>query len=229
MRFAEFREIQSGDLFRFLDLPLVRLDLLLQLVDQILHTLVVLAIFVGLEAKLLDATFGFAEILLGIGVSPLLSVEFVLQFADALLQFLDRLLAALQSVRLGLVQTHLELLDLGLERFAKFLLGLGVILLGSKLVRQSRGVHHRLLRFLLRVLRLVQQLVQIGVKGLKFGLEFPLGGGDGGVLGAQFVQLLVAVGQLLLGLAAAAVRLLEKGAALLELVLEGVRPAFRNS
>lgn len=49
LRLAEFREIQSGDLFRFFDLPLIRLDLLLQLVDQILHTLVVLAIFVGLQ------------------------------------------------------------------------------------------------------------------------------------------------------------------------------------
>lgn len=122
------------------------------------------SVYTYLEAKLLDATFGFAEILLGIGVSPLLSVEFVLQFADALLQFLDRLLTTFQSVRLGLVQAYLKLLDLGLERFAEFLLGLGVILLGSKLVGQSRGVHHRFLRFLLGVLRLVQQLVQIGLE-----------------------------------------------------------------
>lgn len=50
LRFAEFREIQSGDFLRFLDLPLVRLDLLLQLVDQILHALVILAIFVGLKS-----------------------------------------------------------------------------------------------------------------------------------------------------------------------------------
>lgn len=66
------------------------------------------------------------------------------------------------------------------------------------------------------------------MKGLKLGLEFPLRGRDGGVLGAQLVQLLVAIGQLLFSLAASAIRLLEKCTALLELVLKSVRPPLRD-
>lgn len=67
------------------------------------------------------------------------------------------------------------------------------------------------------------------VEGLQFGLEFPLGAGNGGVLGAQFVQLFVAVGEFLLGLATTAVRLFEESAALLELVLQGVSAALRDA
>lgn len=89
--------------YGLLDLPLVRLDLLLQFVDQILHTFVVLAVLVALEAQLLDPALGFPQVLLRVGVSPLFAVKFVLQLANALFQFGDRLFAALERVVFGLV------------------------------------------------------------------------------------------------------------------------------
>lgn len=49
LRFAELGEIQRGDLLCLFNLPLVRLDLLLELVNQILHALVVLTVLVRLE------------------------------------------------------------------------------------------------------------------------------------------------------------------------------------
>lgn len=67
----------------------------------------VLPVFFRLEAKLLDPPLGLAEVLLGVGVSPLFTVQLVLQFADALFQFLDSLLASLQCVTLSLVQSDL--------------------------------------------------------------------------------------------------------------------------
>lgn len=60
----------------------------------------------------------------------------------------------------------MQLLDLGLQGLAELLLGLRVVLLGSQLVGQPGGVHHRLLRLLFGVLCLVQQLVQVGLMGL---------------------------------------------------------------
>ena len=47
-------QVEGGDLLRLLDLLLVGLDLALQLVDQGLHPLVVLAVLVLLVAQLLD-------------------------------------------------------------------------------------------------------------------------------------------------------------------------------
>lgn len=52
LRLAELGKVQRSDLLRFLDLPLVRLDLLLELVDQVLHALVVLTVLVRLEAMM---------------------------------------------------------------------------------------------------------------------------------------------------------------------------------
>lgn len=124
-----------------------------------------------LEAQLLDTALGLAQVLLGVGVSPLLAIELVFQLAHALLQLLNGLLAALESVRLGLVQAHLQLLDLRFQGLAQLLLGLGVILLGAQLVGQPGGVYHRLLRLLLGVLRLVQQLVQVGLGKAKRNAE----------------------------------------------------------
>lgn len=67
------------------------------------------------------------------------------------------------------------------------------------------------------------------MEGLQLGLEFPLGTGNRGVRGAQFVQLFVAVGEFLLGLATTAVRLFEESAAFLELVLQSVGAALRDA
>ena len=47
-------QVEGGDLLGFLNLLLVRLDLALELVDQGLHPLVVLAVLVLLVAQLLD-------------------------------------------------------------------------------------------------------------------------------------------------------------------------------
>nr|CAD7439934.1 unnamed protein product [Timema bartmani] len=126
----------------FLNLPLVRLDLLLQFVYKVLHALVVLPVFFTLEAKLLDAPLGLAQVLLCIGVPPLFTVKLVLELAHALFQLLDGLLASLE------------------RSLAQLLLRLGMILLCSELVGQPGGVNHRLLRLLFGVLSLVQELVQ---------------------------------------------------------------------
>ena len=105
--FTEFGQVEGGDLLGLLNLPLVGFDLLLQLVDQILHPLVVLPVLLRLEGKLLDAALGLAQVLLGIGVAALFSVKLLLQLADALLELLDGLLASLEGVALGLVQADL--------------------------------------------------------------------------------------------------------------------------
>ena len=46
--FPELGQVEGGDLLSLLDLLLVRLDLLLQFVNQILHSFVVLPVFLGL-------------------------------------------------------------------------------------------------------------------------------------------------------------------------------------
>lgn len=201
----------------------------MQFVDQVLHALVVLAVFLSLEGELLDTPLGLAQVLLGIGVPPLFAVKLVLELPDSLFELLDGLLASLKGVGFSLIQPDLQFLDLLLKSLAEFLLGLGVVLLSAQLVGETGGVNHGLLGLLLGVLSLVEELVEVGVQGLQLGLEFPLGGGEGSALGGQFVELFVSVAKFLFGLAAGTVGLFQKSAGLLELVLESVGTTFGDA
>lgn len=62
-------------------MSLVGLDLGLQFVDQVLETLLVLAVLVRLEGQLLEAAVGLAHVLLGLGVTALFAVQLHLQLA----------------------------------------------------------------------------------------------------------------------------------------------------
>lgn len=226
---AELSQVEGGDFFSLLDLPLVGLDLLLQFVDQVLHALVVLTVFFSLEGELLDAPLGLAQVLLGISVSPLFTIKLVLELPDPLFELLDGLLASLKGVGFSLIQPDLQFLDLLFESLAEFLLGLGVVLFGAQLVGETGSVNHGLLGLLLGVLSLVKELVEVGVQGLQLGLEFPLGGGQGRALCGQLVELFVSVAEFLFGLAAGAVGLFQKCAGLLEFVLECVGTTLGNA
>lgn len=201
----------------------------MQFVDQVLHALVVLAVLLSLEGELLDAPLGLAQVLLGIGVPPLFTVKLVLELPDSLFELLDGLLASLKGVGFSLIQPDLQFLDLLLKSLAEFLLGLGVVLFSAQLIGKTSGVNHGLLGLLLRVLSLVEELVEVGVQGLQLGLEFPLGGGERSALGGQFVELFVSVAKFLFGLAAGTVGLFQQSTGLLELVLESVGTTFGDA
>lgn len=226
---TEFGQVEGGNFFGFFDLPLVGLDLLLEFVDQVLHTFVVLPVFFGLEAQFLDATFGFPEVLLGVGVSPLFTVEFVFEFSYSLFELGNGLLASLEGVGFGFVKTYLQVLDLSFEGLAEFFLGLSVVLFGAELVSEASSVDHSLLGFFFGVLGFVQELVKIGMQCLEFSLQFPLGSGHGSVLGSEVVELFVGISQFLFGLATSTVGLFQESAGFFELVLEGVGATFRDT
>ena len=63
---------------------------------------------IDLEGEFLDAALGLAQVLLGVGVAALLSVQFLFQFADPLFQLDDGLLASLEGVGLGFVEAVLD-------------------------------------------------------------------------------------------------------------------------
>merc|ERR1719312_488313 len=66
LHLAVLGEIHGGDLFGLLDLALVGLDLGLELLNEILHALHVLAVFLGLEGEFLESSVGLAEVLGGL-------------------------------------------------------------------------------------------------------------------------------------------------------------------
>merc|ERR1712072_207804 len=105
---AELGQVHGSNLFSLLDLLLVRLNLGLELVNQSLHALVVLAVFIRRVGKLLDPALRLAQVLGGIRETAVFGVKLGLQLTDASLHLVHSFLASLQSVGLGLIQTLLH-------------------------------------------------------------------------------------------------------------------------
>ena len=80
---AKFGQVKSGYLLCFLNLLLIGLDLALELVNQSLHALMVLAVLILLVGQLLDLPLGLAHVLLGVALAPVLGVQLRLQLTDA--------------------------------------------------------------------------------------------------------------------------------------------------
>merc|ERR1711988_1661837 len=100
-------QVQGGDLLGLLDLLLVTLDLALQLVNEGLHPLAVLLVFVLGIAQLLHTSLRPAQILLSVSKPSVLRVQLGLQLTDSGLHLGQRLLPSLESVLLGLIKTSL--------------------------------------------------------------------------------------------------------------------------
>ena len=78
-------------------------DLALELVDQGLHTLVVLAILFGGVGELFDTALGLPQVLLGVGQTSVLGIHLGFELANAGLHLVHGLLAALEGVGLSVV------------------------------------------------------------------------------------------------------------------------------
>lgn len=164
--------------YSLLDLLLLGLELLLELVNQVLQAFEVLLVLVDLELKLAHTSVGSSEVLVGILVSALLSVQLGLELADTLLQLgddleynvqggiceLSYLLSSLEGGSFSLIKTDLDLLELLLKSLAKTVDVLRVLLFLSELLGKSGGVGDGLLGALLSGLVLVEGLVEVGLK-----------------------------------------------------------------
>merc|ERR1719381_180971 len=213
---AELGQVEGGDLLGLLDLLLVRPDPALQLVDQVLHALVVLPVLVGGEGQLLDAALRPAQVLLGVGETAVLSVQLRGQLPDAGLHLVHGLLASLQGIGLGLIQAGLHVLDLALVQLLVLLVRHGNLLFLAELISKASSINHCILSLLICQLCLMSHFVHLAVQGLHLRLQLPLGSSDGLVLAGLVRELLISVGQFLLSLASSPVSLLKKGLGLLK-------------
>merc|ERR1719187_30745 len=95
LHLAVLGEVHGGDLLSLLHLALVRLDLGLEFLDQILHALHVLAVLFGLECEFFEPPVGLSEVLSGLSVAALLGIKLSLELADAGFQLSDDALASM--------------------------------------------------------------------------------------------------------------------------------------
>merc|ERR1719434_680139 len=149
LHLAVLGEIHGGDLFGLLHLALVGLDLGLELLNEILHALHVLAVLFSLECEFFESSVGLAEVLAGLSVAALFGIELGLEFADAGLELGNDALASLQGSGLSLVKTSLKVLDGDFELLAESVNVDGVLLFAAELFGQVGGIGGDLLGLLL--------------------------------------------------------------------------------
>ena len=157
-------QVQGGNLLGLLNLLFVGADPALELVDQALHALVVLAVLISSIGELLDAALGLAQVLASISQAPVLSIKLGLQLADPGLHLVHGLLATLEGIHLGIIQALLHLLGLALQELPVPLQGLGQLLLGTELISKTSGINHGFLSLLLRQLCLSGHLIKISLE-----------------------------------------------------------------
>merc|ERR1711868_164413 len=218
---AVLGQVEGGDLFGFLNLLLIGLDLALELVNQSLHALVVLLVLVSSEGQLLDGSLSLAEVLQDISVASALSVKFRLQLTDASLHLDHGLPASLEGVDLGFVSTGAGVLTLGLQQLLVLLEGHGQLLLASELISKTSSINHSSGSLLLGQSGLVGHLIKITLELVVFRLQLPPGSSNGLVDVGEVSQVLVGISQLLLGSTSPPISSLQQGAGLLEAVLHG--------
>merc|ERR1711884_851152 len=225
---AVLGQVEGGDLLGLLDLLLVGLHLALQLVDQSLHALVVLAVLVSGEGQLLDGPLGLAQVLGHVSMAPVLGVKLGLELSDPGLHLDHGLPASLQGRHLSLIGAGGGVLALGLQQLLVLLQVHGKLLLATELISKTSSVNHGAGSLVLRHLGLVGHLVKVSVELAKFTLKLPLGGGDGLVDVGQVGQSLVGVSELLLSSTTLAVGGLKKSTSLLKTVGNGSGPAVSS-
>merc|ERR1719511_103544 len=226
MSIAELGKVEGSNLLSLLNLLLVRLDLGLQLVNESLHALMILPVFIRCISHLLDASLRLAKVLLAISHPAGLSINFRFKLTDPGLHLVHGLLSSLKSIGLSIIQSGLHVLDLALKQLTIPLKALSQLLLIPKLISQTGSINHGFLGFLLRETSLRNHLIQITMKSLHLRLQLPLGSSNGLVLASLVRQLLIGVRELLFSDAASSVRLLKKGPSLLQSILSRVSPAL---
>merc|ERR1719369_431018 len=190
---------------------------LLELLNEILHALHVLAVLLGLECEFFESPVGLPEVLAGLGVAALLGVELSLQLADAGLQLGDDALASLEGGGFGLVEAGLKVLDGDFELLAESVNVDGVLLFAAELFGQVGGVGGGLLGLLLGVLQLGDGIVHVGLHSLEILLQLALGAGEHGVGAGELLDASSGVVELALGGLAGSVGRLQGDAHLFQL------------
>merc|ERR1719348_1405130 len=179
---------QSCNLLRLLNLLLVGLDLALELVNQRLESLSVLAILIQSVGQFLDVSLRLAEILGGISTASVLCIKLRLKLTHTSLHLGQSLLASLEGSLFSIIQSALRVLQLDLQQLLVSLKHHCRLLLCTELLGQSGGINHGLLGLLIGHPGLHGHLLQIMVQVVHLLLALHLGTTDGLVLASQVTE-----------------------------------------
>merc|ERR1719443_1112168 len=118
---TEFGQVESSNFFGFFNLFLVGLDFSLKLVNQDLHSFMVLSVFITSKCQFLNVSFGLSEVLVGISKSSIFGIQLRVEFTNSAFHLVHCLLSSFESIYLSFIQTLLDILNLAFKQFAVLL------------------------------------------------------------------------------------------------------------
>merc|ERR1719373_248851 len=222
LSFAELGQVEGSNLLSFLNLLLVGLDLGLELGGQVGHAVLVLSVLIILELELLDLALSSLVRLHVLSSLGLDIAKFNLELTDASLQLGHGGLATTHGSIIGVSKTVLEFSKGSLKRSLALGQGGGVVLFRSELISKSGGVNHGLLGLLLRVLGLVQKIINLSLHGVEGSFNTSLVSRSSGVDGVHLIDSIASITKLGLSLSLASLSRVQESSGLLNLSLESI-------
>merc|ERR1719367_1404474 len=219
---AELGQVQGGNLLSLLDLLLVGLDLALELGGQVGHAVLVLSVLVVLELELLDFAFSSLVSLGVLSGAGLDIAKLNLKLTDTGLKLGHGRLSSTHSGIIGISKTVLKFSKLGLKGSLTLGQGGGVVLLRSELISKAGSINHGLLGLLLRVLGLVEEVINLSLHGVKGSLNTSLVSSSSGIDGVHLIDSIASVSKLSLSLSLSTFSRVKESSCLLNLSLEGI-------
>merc|ERR1719367_413246 len=219
---AELCQVQGSNLLSLFNLLLVGLDLALELGGQVGHAVLVLSVLVVLELELLDLALSS---LVGLGVLASAGLDISklnLKLSDAGLKLGHGRLSTTHGGIIGISKAVLKFSKLGLKGPLTLGQGGGVVLLRSELISKTGSINHGLLGLLLRVLGLVEEVIDLSLHGVKRSLNTSLVSTSSGIDGVHLIDSIASVSKLSLSLSLSTFSRVKESSCLLNLSLEGI-------
>merc|ERR1719333_1343128 len=216
---AVFCQVKSSNFFSLFNLSLVGLDLLLQLVGQVTHTILVLAVFFLLELECLEA-------LTSLGLSR---SKFHFKLADPHFQLGHGILASLHGMGFSISQASLQFAELSIKCPLGSGLSVDMVLFSSELISQPSSINHGSLGFLLRVLGILEGLINLGLESMDNRFQATLVMHSLGVDDLHLIDSSASIRQFRIQLALSTLSRIQKSTRLLNLTTESIGLAFSNA
>merc|ERR1712038_691188 len=226
---TELGQVEGSKLFSLLNLLLVGLDLSLELVGQLRHTVLVLVVFISLELKFLDVAFSLLEGLIGLRGLALNSSKFNLKLTNARLKLSHGIAATLGSKIIGFSKPLLKLSNLRFKSTLGLLLGAGVFLFSSQFISKAGSINHGSLGLLFRVLGLGEHVINLSMHGVNGTFKTALFSSSLGVNGGHVIDSTSGFTKLHVTSLLGTISRIKKGTRFLKLSLKGIGTAISQS
>merc|ERR1719328_290850 len=216
----------GSKLFSLLNLLLVSLDLRLEFVGQLRHTILILVIFISLELELLNAALSLLEGLESLRSLALDRSKFNLKLTDARLKLSHGIAASLGGNLIGFNKSCFKLSNLRFKSTLALFLCVRVLLFSSQLISKTGSINHGPLGLLLRVFGLREHIINLSMHGVDGTPKTALLSSSLGINGAHIIDSTSSFRQFHVTLLLAAVSRVKQGTGLLKFSLESISTAI---